>query len=129
MEESNQDKSCKTPRWRLLKGQLSNLSQAAFKEKMTESEIIILDVRTAQEYQMAHIPEAIHINYFAEDFWDAVEKLDNTKDILVYCRTGRRSIRACTLMKNGGFDTNKVFNLEGGFTEWLTNYPDTVSKS
>jgi len=127
MEEEKQDKSCKTPRWRLLKGQLSNLSQAAFKEKMLESSIIIVDVRTVQEYELSHIINAIHINYFAKDFWEKVEQLDKTKDILVYCRTGRRSIRACTLMKNGGFDNNKVFNLEGGFTEWQVNYPDAVS--
>jgi len=127
MEEAKQDKSCKTPRWRLLKQQLSNLSQAAFKEKMGEVSILILDVRTAQEYELSHITNAIHINYFAEDFWEQVEQLDKTQDILVYCRTGRRSIRACTLMKNGGFDSHKVFNLEGGFTEWLVNYPNAIT--
>jgi len=126
MEEEKQDKSCKTPRWRLLKQQLSNLSQAAFKEKMRESAIVILDVRTAKEYELSHITDAIHINYFSEDFWEGIEQLDKTKDILVYCRTGRRSIRACTLMKNGGFDSNKIFNLEGGFVEWLVNYPDAI---
>jgi len=94
---------------------------------MGEAAIIILDVRTAQEYELSHITDAIHINYFAKDFWEEVEQLDKTKDILVYCRTGRRSIRACTLMKNGGFDNSKVFNLEGGFTEWQVNYPDAVS--
>ena len=127
MEKEKQDNSCKTPRWRLLKQQLSNLSQAAFKEKMSESAIVILDVRTNQEYEFSHITDAIHINYFAEDFWEKIEQLDKTQDILVYCRTGRRSIRACTLMKNGGFDSNKIFNLEGGFVEWLVNYPDTIS--
>ena len=110
-----------------IRDRLSNLSQAAFKEKMLESSIIIVDVRTVQEYELSHIRDAIHINYFAKDFWEEVEQLDKTKDILVYCRTGRRSIRACTLMKNGGFDNNKVFNLEGGFTEWQVNYPDAVS--
>lgn len=127
MQEENQDKSCKTPRWRLLKRELSNLSQADFKNKIGQSDTIIVDVRTAKEFEISHIKDAIHLDYFAEDFWDAVEQLDKAKDILVYCRTGRRSIRACTLMKNGGFSVDKVFNLEGGFVEWVANYPDAVT--
>lgn len=127
MAEENQDKSCKTPRWRLLKGELSNLSQVAFKEKMIASDIVIIDVRTSKEFEVSHIKDAIHIDYFAEDFWEEVEQLDKAKDILVYCRTGRRSIRACTLMKNGGFAVDKVFNLEGGFVEWVVNYPYEVT--
>ncbi len=127
MEEKDQDKSCKTPRWRLLKSELNNLSQKAFKEKTEQSDAIIIDVRTSKEFDLSHITDATHIDYFAGNFWEAVEQLDKTKDILVYCRTGRRSIRACTLMKNGGFSVDKVFNLEGGFTEWLVNYPDSVT--
>ena len=127
MEEENQDKSCKTSRWRLLKGELSNLSQVAFKEKMIASDIVIIDVRTSKEFEVSHIKDAIHIDYFAEDFWEEIEQLDKAKDILVYCRTGRRSIRACTLMKNGGFSVDKVFNLEGGFVEWVANYPNEVT--
>lgn len=127
MEEENQDKSCKTPRWRLLKGELSNLSQVDFREKIEQSDIIIVDVRTSKEFDVSHITGAIHLDYFAEDFWDSIEQLDKAKDILVYCRTGRRSIRACTLMKNGGFAVDKVFNLEGGFAEWVANYPDAIT--
>ncbi len=127
MEEENQDKSCKTPRWRLLKRELNNLSQADFKDKIGQSDIIIVDVRTSKEFEISHIKDAIHLDYFAEDFWDEVEQLDKAKDIMVYCRTGRRSIRACTLMKNGGFAVDKVFNLEGGFVEWVANYPDAVT--
>ena len=51
-------------------------------------------------------------------FWDQIEALDTNKTYLIYCRTGRRSLRACTLMKNGGFDKEKVFNLDGGMTAW-----------
>lgn len=127
MVEKKQDTSCKTPRWRLIKRELRNLSQTDFEEKMGASDIIIVDVRTLKEFEISHIKEAIHIDYFAENFWDLIEQLDKAKDILVYCRTGRRSIRACTLMKNGGFSVDKIFNLEGGFVEWEVNYPDTIT--
>ena len=59
------------------------------------------------------------VNYLGDGFWDKIEQLDKSKDILIYCRSGRRSIRVCTLMKNGGFDPTKVYNLSGGILEWI----------
>lgn len=121
------DTSCKTPRWRMLKAQLNNLNQQAFKERLAQSdEIILLDVRTPQEFDQSHIPNAINIDYFDELFWERIDSLDKAKDLLVYCRTGRRSIRACLLMQNGGFNKDKVFNQEGGFSEWIVNFPEMV---
>ncbi len=113
------DKSCKTPRWRLLKAQLNNLPPQAFLQKIHSVESpIIVDVRTPEEFALGHIENAVNICFLAYDFWDHIEALSPDKNIFVYCRTGRRSIRACTLMRNGGFDNNKVFNLEGGYPTW-----------
>ncbi len=122
------DKSCKTPRWRLLKAQLNNLNPKDFYNaiKTANRKVIIIDVRTPTEYENNHIANAINIDYLHEDFWREIEQLnDNDKSIFVYCRTGRRSIRACTLMRNGGFDNQKIFNLDGGFEEWVKK----ISKS
>ncbi|MEL6638049.1 MAG: rhodanese-like domain-containing protein [Bacteroidota bacterium] len=117
------DNSCKTPRWRLLKAQLNNLTPRDFHQRIrTGRTPLVVDVRTASEFASGHIEGALHIDFFAEDFWDCIEALDPQRDILVYCRTGRRSIRACTLMRNGGFDNAKVFNLEGGFVAWRTAF-------
>ncbi len=114
-----EDKSCKTPRWRLLKSQLNNLSPKDFDARiLMDTKALIIDVRTPGEFNQGHIKRAINISYLADDFWDKIERLDTSKDILVYCRTGRRSIRACTLMRNGGFNATKVFNLEGGYNLW-----------
>jgi len=117
-----QDQSCKTPRWRLLKAQLNNLAPADFSAQIkTAAHPVIIDVRMKKEFELGHIPDAIHIDYFDEDFWDKIEQLDLPDDhmIFVYCRSGRRSIRACTLMRNGGFDNARIFNLEGGYSRWL----------
>ena len=116
----NKDKACKTPRWMMLKAQLNNLEPKAFKEGFEQmSNSIIVDVRTEKEFAKGHIQGAIHINYFADDYWDKIEALDASQNIFVYCRSGRRSIRTCTLMRNGGFSNDKVFNLEGGWNEWV----------
>lgn len=114
-----EDKSCKTSRWRLLKAQLNNLPPNLFAKEIAKcTDPIIIDVRTSEEFIHGHIDGAKNISYFSDDFWDNIEKLDPNKSIFVYCRTGRRSIRTCTLMRNGGFDADKVFNLEGGFAAW-----------
>lgn len=117
------DKSCKTSRWRLLKAQLNNLAPEAFLQKIKAVEAaIIIDVRTAEEFETGHIENAINISYMADDFWDQIEMLSPAKHIFVYCRSGRRSIRTCTLMRNGGFDNARIFNLEGGYPAWLEKF-------
>ena len=120
------DNVCKTPRWRLLKAVLNNLSAQGFKEKIALGDIILVDVRKLAEFQEVRLPNAIHIDYFETAFWDKITQLDKTKDILVYCRSGRRSIRVCTLMKNGGFDAARIFNLDGGIVEWVEAFPSEV---
>lgn len=121
MSENN---ACKTPRWRLLQSQLNNLSALDFKEKMAEGNVQIVDVRTAEEYAAGHIKDAVHINYFEEEFWEKIEQLDKEKISLIYCRSGRRSIRVCTLMKNGGFNADQVFNLKDGMIDWMATFPE-----
>ncbi len=114
-----EDNSCKTPRWRLLKAHLNNLPPKAFSQEIaSDKHCIVVDVRTPTEFAIGHIPGAINISYLAEDFWDQMEQLNPEQTIFVYCRTGRRSIRACTLMRNGGFENERIFNLEGGYILW-----------
>ncbi len=117
----NKDSACKTPRWLALKAKLNNLDPRNFKEGVEKDKnAILIDVRTEAEFAGGHIEGAKNINYFAEDFWDKIEKLDANKSYYVYCRSGRRSIRTCTLMRNGGFTKEKIFNLDGGIKQWLS---------
>ena len=114
------DNSCKTPRWQMLKAQLNNLVPEQFLKVLQNSNNpIVIDVRTPQEFLTGHIPNAINIDYLSSDFWENIENLPKDGDYLIYCRSGRRSIRTCTLMKNGGFDNEKTYNLEGGYERWV----------
>lgn len=114
------DLACKTSRWMALKAQLNNLKPLDFKLAFeSDKDAILLDVRTLGEFETGHMEGAEHIDYFAVDFWDKIEQLNPQKNIYVYCRSGRRSIRTCTLMRNGGFDNVKLFNLDGGWNEWV----------
>lgn len=117
------DQSCKISRWQLLKAQLNNLNPLEFKQKIEATpDALIIDVRTKAEYESGHIQKAINLDYLSDDFWDQVEHLDNNLTVFVYCRTERRSIRVCTLMRNGGFQNEKLFNLEGGYSLWSEQF-------
>ncbi len=114
------DNSCKTSRWRLLKARLNNLPPKVFSAQLnTFNKIVLIDVRTPEEFEHSHISGAVNVSYLADNFWDEMEQYDPDQYFFVYCRTGRRSIRACTLMGNGGFKKDRIFNLEGGYTSWV----------
>lgn len=110
-----EENSCKISRWQLLKSCLKNLAPEAFMEAYhAQPGALLIDVRTPEEFKAEHIEGAININYLGPDFWEKIESLDPEGYYFVYCRTERRSIRSCTLMKNGGF--KNIVNMEGGIT-------------
>lgn len=121
MKKDTSAPACPVSRWDMLKRQLRNLTPAEFRSRMQQDETVLIDVRTRGEYEQFHLPQALHIDYLAPQFWDEMEKLDAGKTYLVYCRSGRRSIRACTLMQNGGF--RQVYNLDGGLKAWQEQEP------
>lgn len=109
---------CEVPRWQLLKQQLNNLSPKEFERAIRDTpDAVVIDVRTPAEFAAGHIEDAINIDYLSYDFWDRMEQLDPQRTYFIYCRTARRSVRTCTLMRNGGFQ--RVYHLEGGWNLWL----------
>ncbi|MFK7775281.1 MAG: rhodanese-like domain-containing protein [Saprospiraceae bacterium] len=96
-----------------------DLDVAEFKHKMKEKEIVILDVRTPVETTSGKIEGAIEINVKSADFQEKIRELDKDKTYLVYCRSGRRSVKACNIMEKEGF--GKLYNLIGGFNAWKTS--------
>ena len=81
-----------------------------------DSNVVILDVRTADEYAEGHIKGAILIDQFKSDFLEqAKAKLPTEKTIAVYCRSGRRSANAAGILAKEGY---KPVNLKGGIIAW-----------
>ena len=97
---------------------MKELSQEEWREQLAEDQNAqILDVRTQEEVDEGYIPNAKNIDiYKGQEFLDEVEQLDKSKNYYVYCRSGKRSAQACSIMDEKGF--NKTFNLKGGFSEW-----------
>jgi rhodanese-related sulfurtransferase len=87
--------------------------------------IFLLDVRTSEEYQSAtgHLTEALLIP--VQELEDRIKELEpyRTKTIVVYCRTGKRSARAVSILRREGFS---ALNMAGGKTSWNDRkYPVT----
>ena len=80
-----------------------------------ETEYIILDVRTAEEYSEKHIPGAINIANEVIGTEDISELPDKDQLILVYCRSGNRSKQASEKLAKLGY-TNIVEI--GGINSW-----------
>ena len=93
-----------------------SVSAPEFDKEIKADSVQLLDVRTPQEYAEGHIDGALNINVQSEDFQKMAEK-DLSKDatILVYCRSGRRSMDAAEILTKLGY---KVVNLKGGIIEW-----------
>jgi len=77
-------------------------------------DLVVLDVRTLSEYDDGHIEDAINIP--VDELEGRFGELDPGDELLVYCRTGNRSIRAVRLLEENGF-TN-VFHMDGGVVAW-----------
>lgn len=96
---------------------VTSLDVAQFEKQIKEkSDKIILDVRTADEFNEGHIPGAVMIDYYRNDFREQVNKLDKTKPVFVYCASGVRSSSAAKILAQSGF--TQVYNLKGGINAW-----------
>jgi thioredoxin len=93
-----------------------HLSAAEAKKIIEEEKILILDVRTPREYYSGYLAEAklIPLNQLSERISEL--KAYQNQNILIYCRSGNRSIVASEILINKGF--KKIFNLENGILEW-----------
>ena len=78
----------------------------------------IIDVRTPEEFAEDHIEGAQNINIKSEAFVAEIENLPKSDTLLIYCRTGKRSIYAAQVMVSFGFQ--KIYDLDGGFLNWKT---------
>ena len=81
-----------------------------------DNDLIILDVRTKEEYDQGHIDGAILIPY--DEIETHVKDIEKSKDkpLLVYCRSGRRSSIAIKTLKNKGF--KKIYHMYEGYMNW-----------
>ena len=79
-------------------------------------DVLLIDVREREEYQVSRIPDALHAGYkkFNPDNFKDIRK---EQEIIVYCSVGYRSEKAGEKLQEAGFEN--VRNLYGGIIEWV----------
>lgn len=76
----------------------------------------LIDVRRPEEFREGHLKGAVNMDVNAADFVKRIAKLDTSRAVFVYCRSGRRSKAALKVFKDAGFTT--VYELDGGILSW-----------
>ena len=93
-----------------------NTDVNGFASRIDAPDVVLLDVRTAEEFEEGHLQNALNIDVKQADFVEkAKTMLATDKTIAVYCRGGKRSVTAAKKLTAEGY---KVLNLEGGIMAW-----------
>lgn len=100
---------------KLIQSSSTEINQVLSKNK----NIVILDVRTSQEFSAGHLKAAINIDIYQENFYSRIDKLNKKNTYVVYCRTNNRSRVAVEYMKQKGFEA--VYQMMDGFPGWVAN--------
>ena len=99
------------------------ISVAQFTE-IQDTDYILVDVRTLEEYESGHIQDAKHFDFYSELFQNDILNLDKSSSVILYCRTQNRSTKTANFLKENGYKEINV--LEGGITSWVKNGNDLV---
>jgi len=95
-------------------------------EEYRKSEkLVILDVRTAKEYENGCIKGALNFDIQESNFKQTIQLLDRSRIYLVYCKSGIRSKEAITIMSKLGFEN--VFHMFEGIDSWEKNGLEVIN--
>jgi phage shock protein E len=95
-----------------------NVTPDAAEKLLKENpKIIVLDVRTPEEFQAGHIPGAKNLDFQAPDFAQKAAALDDKQPYLVHCGAGGRSKQALEMLSGRTFPA--MYHLNEGFKAWV----------
>ena len=85
--------------------------------KASEDNLVVVDVRAAQDFAKGHLPGAINL---PREKWESLQGLSRDKTNVVYCYTQQCHLaaNACLHFATKGYP---VMELEGGFDAWQEN--------
>jgi len=90
------------------------ITPQALHEKLASGQLTVLDVRREPEWQAGHIEDASW--WPLDNFKISAPELDRDTAIAIHCKSGYRSMIACSLLQRAGF--SHVINVIGGFDAW-----------
>ena len=103
--------------------EINEISDIQFTE-IQDTDHILVDVRTAEEYESGHIQDAVNFDFYSESFQNDILTLDKSSSIILYCRTQNRSTKTANYLKENGY--KQITVIVGGITSWVKNGNDLV---
>ena len=103
--------------------EINLISDTQFIE-IQNTEHILVDVRTIEEYESGHIQDAVNFDFYSESFQKEILSIDKRSSIILYCRTQNRSIKTANYLKENGY--KEITVIEGGINSWVKNGNDLV---
>ncbi|MAT80007.1 MAG: rhodanese [Flavobacteriales bacterium] len=91
---------------------IESISYADYLNIDNSNDFIVIDVRTPEEYKIKRIKNSININFYDEKFIHFFKIYEKDENILIYCRSGRRSLEAVKNLSKKGF--KNIYDLKGG---------------
>jgi rhodanese-related sulfurtransferase len=83
---------------------------------LSQTNLVILDIRTPEEFKSFHIAGATNIDFHGSDFEQRINSLDKSKNYLVHCASGGRSTQSLKIFQKHDFQS--VYHLDGGINAW-----------
>ena len=83
--------------------------------------LTLLDVREEWELGVASVPDVVHIPM--GEVADRLGELDRSREVVVLCRSGRRSMQVANFLQQNGF---RAVNLAGGILAWSRELDATI---
>ena len=95
---------------------LVSAAQGAAIAEDPPEDLVILDVRTPEEFAEGHLEGAVLVDFYEDDFADQLADLDPSVPYLLYCNSGNRSGQTTVMMNDLGF--TDVADIDGGIQAW-----------
>lgn len=92
-----------------------------FAKVVEQDDVRLIDVRTPKEYAEGHLADAENIDVKDSLFAERIKEIEGK--VAVYCRGGRRSLKAAEMLTKQGCT---VYNLDGGILAWQKAGKPTV---
>ncbi len=96
---------------------INGITPQALKERLDAGEdLFVIDVRMPWEQEITRVDFSNDI--VLDDLPERLADIPKDKTVVVMCRSGARSARACQFLESEGWDSDKLLNLEGGILRW-----------
>lgn len=104
----------------------TSLAPGPFGKLMKKNHVLVVDVRTPQEYAQGHLEGAANIDWQGGSLLKDLSGIDRSAPVLLYCGSGQRSGEVKEALVQAGFP--HVYDLQGGLEAWAQDGKPVITQ-